>query len=956
MAKFFLIICSFLLPSSVLLAQFGPENVIVNGMTYGDNISCVDLDGDGDQDPVVIFNQDNTLSWFENLGEGNLGPQQVLLVDYVSLKEAWTPDLDEDGDPDIMVSGGNPGGVFWLENLGGGAFAPVDTIYMHFEMLTNSCPVDLDGDGDEDVIANFPFSDELVYFENLGGGNFGPYQVMNVGTSLTGSIDSGDMDNDGDQDVVFTVYNSDFIAWQENLGGLNFAPLEVLDTYLINPRDAALGDLDNDGLLDIVAVSKDNGQIGWFKNYGSGNFGPVQLFNAFVSGANAVKLSDFDNDLDLDIVACGYTAPFTIKWIENVDGAYFYPAVLINSYYSAHGLTTADMDNDGDDDVLAASFHGHKASWFENYILSSSQARGRCYVDFDQDGEIDSNDIGMNQFSIVSNPQSSFAYTYSDGRYILNFDSTLTMSYLVQPPNSGYWGLTSDSTSYTVNVDAGFIYVDSLDFGFFPDTLVDTLTVDLVGSFPRCNTIINYWLTINNSGTTIPSGVIELVLADSVGFVNSSVVPDSIVAQKVYWHYDSLLYFSGEQILISVQMPSFMSLGDVMINQASAWVDSLPGQVFSAQLVHNIACAYDPNDKTSLPFTTDASGSIPVETPYLDYIIRFQNTGNDTAISVVIKDQLHPDLNWTSLTPLSSSHNMTLDFDPATGEVSFIFDHIFLPDSNVNEPASHGFVKYRIEIDQGLSHGDEITNTAEIYFDFNPAVITNTVLNTLYSCNDILSSAYADNLACSGDTIYGNATFIPWGLEAEWSVDGNSVSANQTLSWETTASGIYNLVLALTNDYCMADTVISVVVFDEYLNLTSVSICEGDSVLVFGNYLNLSGIYYDSSFTVNGCDSISVIDLNVISCLGVTENDEFMVSVFPNPAKDQFTVECIAKHVPELNLQVWDLAGKLVYSENLVGEPKTIVNTVPWQSGVYVVSITIEESNELIYRSKLIIQ
>ena len=73
--------------------------------------------------------------------------------------------------------------------------------------------------------------------------------------------------------------------------------------------------------------------------------------------------------------------------------------------------------------------------------------------------------------------------------------------------------------------------------------------------------------------------------------------------------------------------------------------------------------------------------------------------------------------------------NMEMDID---GEVSFIFDNIMLPDSNVNQLASQGFVKYRIDLKPDLPLETAIFNTAHIYFDLNPAVITNTTINTLY--------------------------------------------------------------------------------------------------------------------------------------------------------------------------------------------------------------------------------
>ncbi|MEI7979942.1 MAG: T9SS type A sorting domain-containing protein, partial [Bacteroidota bacterium] len=67
-----------------------------------------------------------------------------------------------------------------------------------------------------------------------------------------------------------------------------------------------------------------------------------------------------------------------------------------------------------------------------------------------------------------------------------------------------------------------------------------------------------------------------------------------------------------------------------------------------------------------------------------------------------------------------------------SGVVTFRFDNILLPDSFVNEPASHGYIKYFIKRKLDIPLGTQITNTAYIYFDFNLPIVTNTTLNTLW--------------------------------------------------------------------------------------------------------------------------------------------------------------------------------------------------------------------------------
>jgi uncharacterized repeat protein (TIGR01451 family) len=133
---------------------------------------------------------------------------------------------------------------------------------------------------------------------------------------------------------------------------------------------------------------------------------------------------------------------------------------------------------------------------------------------------------------------------------------------------------------------------------------------------------------------------------------------------------------------------------------------------------------YDPNRKLVQP-----DGLLnPAADSLLTYTVEFQNTGNDTAITVVVRDTLDTDLDPVTFELLGSSHAMTWDID-APGYLTFTFTSIHLPDSNVNEPASHGWLQYRIRLRDNLAIGTQIHNTAAIYFDFNAPIITNTTLN-----------------------------------------------------------------------------------------------------------------------------------------------------------------------------------------------------------------------------------
>ncbi|MDO8971407.1 MAG: hypothetical protein Q7U74_12010, partial [Saprospiraceae bacterium] len=139
--------------------------------------------------------------------------------------------------------------------------------------------------------------------------------------------------------------------------------------------------------------------------------------------------------------------------------------------------------------------------------------------------------------------------------------------------------------------------------------------------------------------------------------------------------------------------------------------------------------SFDPNDKQGFPLGVLDEHYIPLEQP-IEYLIRFQNTGTDTAFTVVIRDTLDAGFDLNSIRPLGSSHPYTFSL---LGEnvARFEFANILLPDSNVNEAASHGYVKFSIEPKRETINGTVVQNQAAIYFDFNAPIITNRTWHTL---------------------------------------------------------------------------------------------------------------------------------------------------------------------------------------------------------------------------------
>jgi uncharacterized repeat protein (TIGR01451 family) len=142
-----------------------------------------------------------------------------------------------------------------------------------------------------------------------------------------------------------------------------------------------------------------------------------------------------------------------------------------------------------------------------------------------------------------------------------------------------------------------------------------------------------------------------------------------------------------------------------------------------------IVGAFDPNDKEGLPQGYKNQRFIN-QNQAIDYRIRFQNTGNDTAFTVVLRDTLSDFLDISSLKIGASSHKYTWSIE-GKNVLVFRFDNIKLVDSFRNESASHGFVAFKINQKKDVALGSIINNQADIYFDYNAPIRTNKTVHTI---------------------------------------------------------------------------------------------------------------------------------------------------------------------------------------------------------------------------------
>ena len=290
--------------------------------------------------------------------------------------------------------------------------------------------------------------------------------------------------------------------------------------------------------------------------------------------------------------------------------------------------------------------------------------------------------------------------------------------------------------------------------------------------------------------------------------------------------------------------------------------------------------SYDPNDKTGYPTGVTSSNYI-YPNQQLQYTIRFQNTGTDTAFTVVVRDTLDMDLDIFSVVQGVASHTYNFQmYGPRVLEWTFY--NIQLPDSNHNEAESHGFCTFTVNQNPDLANNTEIRNSADIYFDYNAPVITNQTLHTVNEFRQTLTitdTVYVNDTVCDS-YIYNGFAYNNTGTYYQTNNDTLTI-LNLTIKDSTVlnlsiisctdyelngivydSTGIYKQIL-VNSVGCDSIINVNLTIPPKYNVHTNIAICEGDSIILGTQILKTSGVYEDSLLTVFGCDSIVSINLTV---------------------------------------------------------------------------------------------
>lgn len=360
---------------------------------------------------------------------------------------------------------------------------------------------------------------------------------------------------------------------------------------------------------------------------------------------------------------------------------------------------------------------------------------GNIFVDSDLDNVLDEKEVGFDGVKLTVLSQDKSFYTDANGNYFHAFRDTGEYSIFIDEID--YFDVTPQ------NVDLKFSNFSdrkTQEIALQPTEIANDLKVEIV-NFDRARPgfPMRYYIDYHNVGTTDIEEAEVLFEMPSEFILDDTTSIPSQNGNTLTYNVGKLISGKGGRILVAGRTIIETELGKEQIPEVSILDLSLEADKNSLNnfdtVQYEITGSFDPNDIAGPEYISPEDVA---NQTLLDYRIRFQNTGTDTAFNVVVTDTIVDNLDLSTLQINSSSHAMTSRVE---GNVLiFEFKDILLPDSIVNEPESHGFIYYSIAPESTLELGEEITNKASIYFDYNKPIITNTAITTVYEVPDVVNS------------------------------------------------------------------------------------------------------------------------------------------------------------------------------------------------------------------------
>jgi uncharacterized repeat protein (TIGR01451 family) len=335
--------------------------------------------------------------------------------------------------------------------------------------------------------------------------------------------------------------------------------------------------------------------------------------------------------------------------------------------------------------------------------------------------------------------------------------------------------------------------------------------------------------------------------------------------------------------------------------------------------------SYDPNDKTGYPLGVGEDHIISPNIK-MDYVIRFQNTGTDTAFTVVVRDTLDMDLDIFTVTSGVSSHDYNFRMH-GPRVLEWTFNDILLPDSTTNEPGSNGFVTFSVHQVKDLLDGTEINNLVGIYFDFNEPVITNTTSHIVD--RQLKTASWTVQKAISAEAC---DQYVYNGLMYTKSGSYFQIIADTLVTLNLIINKVSDVSTVLNGNTIKANNASATY---QWLD------CENNYTVIPGATDQTFAATADGNYAVqlieNNCvDTSACVAITTVGIIDNSFTDKFII--YPNPTTGQLFIQFDGVQ-DELSVSLYTLDGKLLES-NITKNAAQLSYEINAPAGIYLLKIS----------------
>jgi uncharacterized repeat protein (TIGR01451 family) len=365
-----------------------------------------------------------------------------------------------------------------------------------------------------------------------------------------------------------------------------------------------------------------------------------------------------------------------------------------------------------------------------NFLIGDSceNIYGSLYEDanFNCINDAEPDFLGPASLDVFYNNQkvTGFYHGYTPPSYWLYVPAGFEYDVIVNNNNSGIFCPTSIHITSVPSLNN--------DFGFQCYAFTNLTGMATSPGF-RPGSITSLCAYVLNYSCSVVSGKLKIIYDDTQLSITTATQPYSISGDTIIMDFINLTSANNGAFspIINFYVSPSLQIGDTvcftLIETPSAKNNGVINNI--QKVCFPIVNSCDPNNKLVYPQGEGVDGFID-DSLNMAYTVHFQNTGNAPALNIYILDTLDSDLDIGTFSILDNSHSMTYSFIN-NRVIRFDFQNINLPDSASDQQGSNGFVTYSVRQKLNLIPGTKILNTAYIYFDYNPAIVTNTTVNTI---------------------------------------------------------------------------------------------------------------------------------------------------------------------------------------------------------------------------------